>query len=111
MRKLLKSILRAGWRLSGVVRRRLVERIDRHLIAQFEPWLARVDRAHAQNQLLARDVELLGDGIIRELARLQSRVEALDERLRAARLDWADVAQAAPQEAAAHLDLPRRRAA
>ncbi|HEX5446131.1 MAG TPA: hypothetical protein VFW87_20050 [Pirellulales bacterium] len=105
MRKLLKNALRAVWRLSAGVRRRLAERIDRHLIAQFEPWLARVDRAHAQNQLLARDVELLGDAIIRELARLQSHVEALDERLQAVVPIETDVANARRGEA------PRRQAA
>lgn len=79
------------------MRRRLIAKVDRHLIAQFEPWLARVDRAHAQNQLLAREVELLGDGIIRELVRLQSHIEAIDERLEAAEIAGAAAADAPRQ--------------
>ena len=107
MRKLLKGALRRVWRLSSGVRRRLIDKTNRHLIAQFEPWLARVDRAHAQNQLLVRDVELLGDSIIRELVRLQAHVDAIDQRLQAATSDLADAAESADTLQV----MPRRRAA
>lgn len=108
---LLKSVARRIWRLSGGVRRRMIEKADRHLIAQFEPWLARIDRAHAQNQLLVRDVEWLGDTILRELARLQSHVEGLDHRLQASGSEPADAADLTRPKVELPEAAPRRHAA
>lgn len=111
MRSLLRGVLRRIWQLSGGVRRRLLEKANRHLIAQFEPWLARIDRAHAQNQLLARDVELLGDCIIRELARLQSHVDAIDQRLQAIGAEVVDTVDTSAQESRMPYLSQRREAA
>jgi hypothetical protein len=108
MKRLLKAIARAIWRLTGPFRRPVVRRLDNHLsrlvdgsiegrvvprleaiaaalarIEGFEGGLRGVEHAinvaRCTSDAHAADANLLMDSVVRELARLQMQVEVLQQ--------------------------------
>ena len=91
MKRMIKKLLRAVWNRTSFLRRPILGRFANHLVA-LETRVAReavlppiLDRIDGMNQGFhhklddfAHETNLLLDGLIREIARLQSRIETLE---------------------------------
>jgi hypothetical protein len=76
---IVKSILRLVWRTARPVREALASRFDQHLDRHLGAWFARVQRAQADENERAANMQLVADALVRELVRLQSQVQRLEE--------------------------------
>ena len=108
MKRLLKAILRRGWRVTGPIRRPLLRKAHALMVRAGADALAgsplaaqiRADAAAANDRVLpaihrhldataeaarstTADLDLLLNGMVRELARLQMQVQALQETIEA----------------------------
>jgi hypothetical protein len=94
MKRRLKSILKALWRLGAPIHRPLVRRLDarqeRLIAGALRGWLeplpgglarleAAINHARCTSDAFAAEANLTLDSVVRELTRLQMRVEALEE--------------------------------
>jgi hypothetical protein len=76
---IVKRILRAVWRAVRPLREALAARFDQHLDRHFENWLVRVERVGSDQKHAIADMQLVADTLIRELVRLQTQVQRLQE--------------------------------
>ena len=75
----MKRILRILWKLAKPVREALAARFDQHLDRHLECWFARFQRVHAEEKETVANMQLVSDALVRELVRLQSQVQRLQE--------------------------------
>lgn len=100
MKRLLRKVLGWPWRASARFRRPMVHRVYNHLAfvqrevgmkEMLPPILDRIDgmnwALHVKVDALNSEMSLVLDSVVRELARLQMQVEALEDALRAARAE------------------------
>lgn len=73
MKSMVKAMLRSLWRLSAPARRPLVRKFDEHALE----LLGRIPTPPGPPP----DLDLVLNGVIRELARLQARVELLQQQI------------------------------
>ena len=76
---IVKRILKLVWRAGRPIREALASRFDQHLDQHLEAWFARVQRAQAEENERAANLQLVADAMVRELVRLQSQVQRLQE--------------------------------
>lgn len=93
MKRVLKRLGRAGWSLTGPVRRPLVRKVHQGLtqvlqVAVADPLHARINGIEAGLNLARHEVNVQGeetnlnlDSLVREIARLQYQVESLQSAL------------------------------
>ena len=85
---IVKRILRSVWRGVRPLRVALASRFDQHLDHHLQCWFARVQRAQADEKEAVANIQLVTDALVRELVRLQSQVQRLEEAIE--RADAAD---------------------
>lgn len=76
---IVKRILKLVWRAGRPIREALSSRFDQHLDRHLETWFARVQRVQAEENERAANLQLVADAMVRELVRLQSQVQRLQE--------------------------------
>jgi hypothetical protein len=101
MKRLLKSVARSGWRLTGPIRRPIGRKVDAKLArvvattvdaivreqiqAQLHPWLDAIEQniwqGRGQANAHADETNLTLDSLVREIGRLQMQVEVLQQLL------------------------------
>lgn len=88
MTRIVRPLARRLWNLALPARQAAVGRIDRLLDRHMQLWFERTEPARARQQQAGEDMMLVADALVRELARLQSQVAALEEAI--ARLESAE---------------------
>ena len=76
---IVKRILKLVWRAGRPIHKALASRFDQHLDRHLEAWFARVQQAQADENERADNLQLVADALVRELVRLQSQVQRLQE--------------------------------
>lgn len=71
--------MKTVWRLARPARRAIAARFDQHLDCHLQSWVSRVEQVHAEQQFTAADTQLVADAMVRELVRLQSQIQRLQE--------------------------------
>lgn len=92
-----RQLARRLWSRALPVRQAVAGRIDHYLDRHVQLWFDRNEHARSEQQRATEEVTLVVDALIRELARLQSQIHALEQAI------------AEREAAAAH--SPRRHAA
>lgn len=101
MKRLLKSILKGAWGKTAVVRRPIVRRLDAHVERVLDrsvrtPVIEAVQASTHATQVLAFDMNLVLNSVVRELARLQLQVEALQQLAEESAADRSHLSVVAP---------------
>jgi hypothetical protein len=104
MKQHVKRIFRALWRLAQPVRHPLTQRLtrffDERFSSQLGPRFAHIDVIQRGHGDLVRDVELLSESMVRELVRLQTQVETIEQLLQSLLADAVSEGDAHPPLAA-----------
>lgn len=79
MTRIARQLARRFWNLALPLRRRAAGRIDHYLDRHVQLWLDRTEQARTEQQRTIEDVTLVADALVRELARLQAQIEALEQ--------------------------------
>ena len=80
---IVKYLLKAVWRRALPMRMKLTERFDQHLDEQLNghlrTWISHVERVYADHQQNTAELQLVTDAMVRELVRLQSQLQGLQQ--------------------------------
>lgn len=76
---IVKRILKLVWRAGRPIREAVASRFDQHLDRHLQAWFSRVQQAQAEENERAANLQLVADAMVRELVRLQSQVQRLQE--------------------------------
>jgi iron-sulfur cluster repair protein YtfE (RIC family) len=80
---IVKYLLKAVWRRALPMRMELAERFDQHLDEQLDghlrTWISHVERVYADHQQNTAELQLVTDAMVRELVRLQSQIQGLQQ--------------------------------
>lgn len=84
MKRFLKTVLKAMWKKTAIVRRPILRKLDAHVEHVLDqsvrtPVMEAVQASTHATQVLAFDMNLVLNSVVRELARLQLQVEALQQ--------------------------------
>jgi hypothetical protein len=82
MKQLMKSILRTAWRTTSPIRAHVMARLDRRVVALIQAGVNSPLQPILENcRRTSGEIDIVLSTVIRELVRLQSRVESLEESL------------------------------
>lgn len=83
-------MLKVVWRVAGPLRRAIAARFDQHLDRHLQSWSDRIEHAQADQRHASAEMQLVADALVRELVRLQSQVQRLQEAVESTLVDRDD---------------------
>jgi hypothetical protein len=81
MKRLFKQVARHLWRMSASVRRPLIHKFDCHMMQLLHPFSTPTVPLAPPPPAASADLDMALNSVVRELARIQMQVEALQQQI------------------------------